>query len=276
MGYENDKLNLDEYLSLLYAGKFVKAEDLRISSLPRTLYKFVSLDDSDGASNNRKFDSLANNLLWCSLVEKFNDPYEMKGMYIDEGSLGGICAGLKDKLHDVLDLPSREIAVASLSRNGFDNLLMWAYYTNNHQGFCIEYSVEPSKYVYEVVYNPKRISANRICERYCAATIAEMRGDSRFEKDIDLCVTLLSWQMCIKHTSWEHEREYRVMAPRRKAQYGGNVPLDDIGLKTRCIVAGRNCSDNNLCTLKGVAKELGCLPVKRIKESKDSFALLVD
>ena len=71
-----------------------------------------------------------------------NDPYEFKGMLIDGQKLRD--KGYKDSdieaFQTIFDF--EDYGITCLSANSADYLPMWAYYTNNHKGFCIEYDVE--------------------------------------------------------------------------------------------------------------------------------------
>lgn len=51
----------------------------------------------------------------------------------------------------------RDYGITCLSANDIDYLPMWAYYTNNHKGFCIEYEVIKKDCIHEVLYEPERI-----------------------------------------------------------------------------------------------------------------------
>ena len=75
-------LDIGKYFELLKVGKKEDAEKVRIATIPNKLIKFVSLQ-GDGKDEN-KFKSLEHNQIWISNVRKMNDPYEFKGLILDE------------------------------------------------------------------------------------------------------------------------------------------------------------------------------------------------
>lgn len=72
---------ISEYLSLVFDGRIQDAEKLRLSSIPSTLYKYVSLNGEPLDDN--KMQSLAGDKLWFSGIKDMNDPYENKGIVLD-------------------------------------------------------------------------------------------------------------------------------------------------------------------------------------------------
>ena len=118
-----------KYFELLLEGKIEEAELLRISENPRTLYKYVSLDGTP--EDEKRYDSLANNTIWFSSVDSFNDPYEHKGMILDKEllSLSGFSDEIIEEYNELF--VTDDLEVACLSASGPSNLPMWAYYSNN-------------------------------------------------------------------------------------------------------------------------------------------------
>ena len=75
-------MKTDEYLQLLFEGKMDEAENVRLSTIPDKLIKFIWLDGSE--TDDKKFLSLKRNEIWFAQKDFFNDPDEYKGMLLDK------------------------------------------------------------------------------------------------------------------------------------------------------------------------------------------------
>lgn len=144
-----------------------------------------------------------------------------------------------------------DYGVTCLSSNSIDYLPMWAYYTNNHKGFCVEYEVIKKNCIHEVLYEPERIKvASLIIE--CIKAIK-----SGQKEKADLYAKIFLQNLFIKAKSWEHEKEYRIVYQIDKNSKGMNVPVYKLGMKTSRIVAGMNCSEDNKKKLNEISNSLG-------------------
>lgn len=134
---------MKKYFELLQNQKYIEAKEYRKKLIPQKLVKYVSLTN-DHKSNEKKFFSLENNMAWFSSIKTLNDPYEFKCMYIDEKKLkaANYDTVMIDAFKNYLKEQEHSWTVLSLSNAGVESLPMWAYYSNNHNGFCIEYTVE--------------------------------------------------------------------------------------------------------------------------------------
>lgn len=134
-------MNLKEYFQLIGEGKGKEAEELRQSTIPNTLIKFVSLN-GDPKKDDKKLTSTRDGCLWLSKISHMNDPFEFKNYVLDEKKLKEI--GFLDE--DINRLrPSSifsEYGITALTENDYSFLPMWAYYANNHQGFALEFKVD--------------------------------------------------------------------------------------------------------------------------------------
>ncbi len=236
---------MKEYFTLLNNKKLEEAETYRKSLVPNKLLKFVSLSN-DADSNTKKFNSLLNNHAWFSSVNILNDPYEFKCMYIDEEQLKehGYPEDVITSFKTFLDEQTSKWSVLSLSAAGVDSLPMWAYYTNNFQGFCIEYEVERPDAIFGVSYEPNRVPiASTITNFFSEFRKMQDRGE-KTNSEVEFYSTMFRYQLHSKHESWKHEKEFRVLFPLLE-QYGQNVDVSAIGLKTSRIIAGLNCTEHN-------------------------------
>lgn len=148
-------MKIDEYMQLILEGKKDKAEKVRISTIPNKLVKFVWLDGSE--SDEKKFSSLSREEIWFAQKDLLNDPYEYKGMLVDRKKMknAGYSQNIIDEYQTLFDFS--DYGITCLSSNNIDYLPMWAYYTNNHKGFCIEYEIIKKDCIHEVLYEPERI-----------------------------------------------------------------------------------------------------------------------
>lgn len=242
-------MKINEYLKLLSEGKIDEARKVRISTIPDKLIKFVWLDESE--KDEKKFLSLQREQIWFAQKDLLNDPYEYKGMLLDREKMSsaGVSSAAIEKCQTLFDFS--DYGVTCLSSNNIDYLPMWAYYTNNHKGFCVEYEVIKKECIHEVLYEPERIKV--------ASLILQSRDAilSRQIEKTNFYTALFLQNLFIKAKSWEHEKEYRIVYPIGDNSIGMNVPVYKLGMRTSRIVAGINCSEDNIMKLNKISNSLG-------------------
>lgn len=245
-------MKIDEYMQLILEGKKDKAEKVRISTIPNKLVKFVWLDGSE--SDEKKFSSLSREEIWFAQKDLLNDPYEYKGMLVDRKKMknAGYSQNIIDEYQTLFDFS--DYGITCLSSNNIDYLPMWAYYTNNHKGFCIEYEIIKKDCIHEVLYEPERIKvASLIFQSIESAKKAMISGK---REHTDFYYRIFLQNLFIKDKSWKHENEYRIVYP-LDGKKGMNVQVHRLGMKTNRIVAGINCSNSDLFRLNKISNELG-------------------
>lgn len=92
--------------------------------------------------------TLANNQIYAPTVQNLNDPAET---IVNDSKMNEVFdliekSGLpkkkaKDNYNKIITQARTELGIFSLSKTVVNELL-WAYYTNGHKGFCIEYDSE--------------------------------------------------------------------------------------------------------------------------------------
>lgn len=263
-------LDLKKYFILLKAGKHKEAEVVRQESIPDRLIKFIWLDGSK--KDEKKFLSLEQEQLWFSNIEKLNDPFEFKGMQLNKQKFvdAGYPQDIIEAYESVFDM--KEYGVVSLSANDIDYLPMWAYYTNNYQGFCIEYNVIKKDCIHEVLYEPKRIQVASLLLDYKKAVEEAMLSGAKRTKAADTIGKILMQNLFIKAQTWKHEKEYRI-AYQIDGLPGKNVEIRTLGMTTNKIIAGINCSEENIVRLNEISNKLGIGNVHRSKLSDIQYAL---
>lgn len=250
-----------KYVDLIHSKKFKEAEIYKSSCIPDKLYKFISLKDSDDTnskrSNNKRFKTLEKLQLHLDSYETYNDPFEGTYLIIDEAKL--IAKGWKkgqitECYHNLL----KTFKICSLSNTSQNNLPMWAYYTNNHKGFCVEYEFNDfeKKLIFPVSYEKKRYEATSIITN---AVHEELRlslenpnlttkeKTDLLSEETEIANLYMFLSITSKSYSWKHEKEYRIIAPSQ---------ADHFPAFPRKIYIGMNCSDDNCNRLVSIVEKL--------------------
>lgn len=262
MGY-NKKI----YIKLLNENKFEEADIYRTSNMPKTLFKYISLNDSikceqiEGSCrkcfnlNELKFNSLENDKLWLSAFQNLNDPFEYKSLFIDIEKLEQHkwpIEFVKSAFQSIADA----FVIASFTTTAIDNMPMWAHYANNHQGFCVEYEVINSKLIFPISYEKYRVPMASIITNYIDIAYKLWKGTiTANDNDYKLYTHIVLHNALIKHKSWKYENEYRIVSlnPIRE-QVGASYSLNSLGLKVKRIFIGKSCSIENRKRLINIAK----------------------
>jgi hypothetical protein len=147
-----------------------------------------------------------------------------------------------------------------------DNLLMWSHYAQNHQGFCMEYDLEPleadhpmRKNLFPVIYSPDLYDMTPF-----------MRGLVDPErKNFNPSVQLLGFLS--KGDVWTYEREWRSISFKDRPMDDYNLPVPKpsrifLGSK---MEAGRAKELAEICKAKGIE-------VWRMKQMPDKFAVIAE
>jgi len=236
----------------------IEAEEYRKTTIPDKLIKFISLTDLS-EDNDLKFKTLRDRSVWFSTIATLNDPYEFQCMFIDRKKLEslGYPAQVISWLEELLDGLRKQFALVSLSAKAPDCLPMWAYYSNNHRGFCVEYDVLKSDKLYAVSYEPKRIPIASLMTNIFISIKEMIAAGQTSNADLEFLRTIFSFQFCMKHHSWQHEEEYRVLYPISNTN-GINVQESSIGLHASRIIAGLNCSAEHKLKLNEISNAIGC------------------
>lgn len=261
-------MNAKKYLDLLFEGKKEEAEHLRSAAIPDKVIKFFWLDGS--RKDKKKLSSLKRDEIWFAHKDILNDPYEYKGMLIDREKMqdAGYPAEIIDKYETLLDFS--DYGITCFSSNNIDYLPMWAYYTNNHQGYCVEYEVINKSCIHEVFYEDDRIKvASLLFQCKEAIKHAIISGDS---KRADFYTIIFLQNLFIKSSSWQHENECRIVYPLNN-DTGINVPVSQLGLKTSKIIAGINCSKSNIKKLNKISNSLGLGDVYKSKIHSEKYTI---
>lgn len=267
------------YLALLKEGKSKEAEDLRQLTIPDKLIKFVALDIGEMGNkdeeNEKRFESLKNDEMWFAHKRFLNDPYEFKGLYIDYENMRdkGVSQADVDEYHTLFNMD--EYGVSCLSANPYDYLPMWAYYTNNHHGFCVEYDVIKKDAIHEVAYEQDRtdVTDSLIHLRNIVLKSHEVSGKINVNNK-EFYIRTLMMNFYMKAQSWSHEKEFRIVQEIDNDK-GKNIRVKSFGLQTRKIIAGVNCEPKNIERLNSIAKNLGIGKAHQCKLQDDKYKIVI-
>lgn len=266
-------MNFNEYFSLIKEGECEKAELVRQAEIPPKLIKFVWLDGRNTSDDKKKLASLEKKTLWFSHISSVNDPYELQGMILDKEKLRA--AGYPEKVISSYEkgFSFEEFGITCLSGNAFDYLPMWAYYTNNYKGYCVEYDVIKKDCIHKVCYEPERIPFVSLIFQFGQAINMAMDSGEIRTRETEFYTRIFLQKLFIKSKHWEHEKEYRIAYP-IKNNVGENVPISKLGLRTSKIIAGINCPEKIVQKLNQISINIGCGPAYRTNLSETKYSLV--
>lgn len=262
-------MNIPNYSEALFRGNLNEAFRVKREAIPTKIYKFIPLGISEEADRN-KLSTLENDELWFSPISSFNDPYEYLGLHIDNEKLNR--AGYGDELisavHEVLKAIGGQGLVCCFSAADYRAAPMWAYYANWSKGFCVEYDVVDPRPLREVLYEPKPCDVTSIVANLLKDALDKNPGDS-FDAQSAITMELLSANTCIKHESWKHEQEFRIVIP-VESNRGCSLPVSSSGLKTCRIILGIQCNCRQ--KIEAIGRSLNIEVSKLIKSEKSFFS----
>jgi len=247
-----------KYFKLIFNKEINEATTYRKKHMPKKLFKYVSLSNNIDCPkddlycnnivdlNDKKFNALNNHQLWMSRFDNLNDPYEYKAMYLKRDELANKGWPL-EMLDGYIDKMKAIYLISSFTKNIVDNMPMWAHYSNNHKGFCVEYNVLNPKLVYPISYEEERIGLASTITSVFDLTYKLYKGEiNDKDEEFQFIMTLITHFGLIKHKSWQYEDEYRILnADLIGNSAGALVPLLEVGLDVNSIYVGSQCSSEN-------------------------------
>lgn len=262
-------MDIQSYSKALLSGDFEGALKIKRDSIPEKLYKYIPLGQSQ-EEDSKRIKTLAENRLWLSPVSAYNDPYELQGLYIDENKIyeAGYDAKIIARVREVFDSICKNQLVCCFSAADYRAMPMWAYYANCSKGLCIEYSVINPSPLCEVFYEPKPQEVTKTITNLLLSALN--RGIGALTEDKNrISMEILRNGAYIKHSSWKHEKEYRISIP-IETDRGRSFLSTDLGLKATHIRLGIQCSEENEAKIKDVAHMLK-VQISKMRATEDSF-----
>ena len=194
----NDKTTYDEVCQFVDAFR------------PQKLYRFMRF-------NSHWRDNILDGAFYLGLASSFNDPFDclvyinpviyaehlsiMAKICYPSASIDAIVESAADAisthLKSLLEDMRKKIRVACLTEDP-QSPLMWAHYTDNHNGFCIEYDLDKlddgfRNHILPVIYSD---------ERYDGTKAAIIKSN-----------TLSYVPLYFKSSCWSYEKEWRMVVP---------------------------------------------------------------
>lgn len=265
-------MSTEKHLQLLMDGELEAAEKERIKDIPDYLYKFYALSSSGyGRNDIRRLKTLGKGNLWLNSLLEYNDPFEGLGIYfdIDKFSVLGIqCSYVEEVEKNLVNM----FGTSSFTEE-INNISMWAYYANNHKGFCVKFRIKNKKCFYKIHYMDKRIP---ICNTILKAAEQARKVGTKAIEDGYYSVehVFLLNKYTTKHESWKNEKEYRLITMDLNEKTGAEIPFLDIGIEPVGIYTGLNCDEKYIEKLNRISKRLKCseeLKTAKIKKNDDRF-----
>jgi len=226
--------------------------------VPDILYKYYSLTENEKL-NRKKLNTLADEKVFLSCPQNFNDPFENKAFFYRKAELNKHFKELRKydgRFGDQITLKA-----ASFTKAGYNSMQMWAYYSNNHSGFCVEYSMKAERNMelasgmMPIQYISNRIDITDMLVNQIDMVLNEKNRQMKEGKkkisitDLTLPYTRLYLQY-IKQNDWQHEQEFRCYVGKT------SIGLPFITAVPSVIYAGKKCSPLNIKGLHSIAKQL--------------------
>ncbi|MBP3541538.1 MAG: DUF2971 domain-containing protein [Clostridia bacterium] len=223
--------------------------------LPTKIYKYYRLDENI-TNNQMRLDTLKENSIWASVPSFFNDPFECQFMYLDKEDLkkSGFPLEIEKIWNQIMSRIRQHITTICFSQNPND-MPMWAYYANEHRGFCVEYEIVNKQHLYPVLYAENRINTQNL---FVEMIYGLFNPEATSEEITSLFKHLLL--LCaFKDKSWKAENEIRAIFLNPSDEINNNgkrCTCEEVGVKPTKIYIGVQCSNEHSEELKKTAEEL--------------------
>ena len=259
-------MNFEIYLDFYKQKKFEEAIAYKSTQIPTRLFKYYSLTENKDI-NESKLKYLQESKIFLSEFSGFNDPFEGKLFRFDEEKLRK-CGWDKNKVERYYNSLKSGFKYACFSKTNENNMPMWAYYANNHQGFCVEYIFcdKQKKYIFPVTYEPERVYANVLITNLIQEYANLMEQDKSYKDvsaDGNVYAQMVIFSLAAKHKSWAHEKEYRIICN----------GMDSFPAIPSKIYIGMNCKEAYQKKLVKIGTKIdGCKVYKmEVDESSQKF-----
>ena len=225
--------------------------------IPNKLYKYCSI-------NEYSLSVLINKEIYAAKPVKLNDAFEascrLKTLWDDRAlannTLPLISQSYTNQLHQdfynvfyTLRAQPEDIGIYCLSES-YKNELLWAYYAENHKGFCIEFTKFIESIMTDFIKNRKvkYSKQNHISLDFCA-------------DDVVACYEKLIFT---KNINWKHEKEWRIVYEEGDKTY----PLPG---KISKIIFGCKATDENIKLVMNILKDT--VTYERMDVDSDNYKL---
>lgn len=178
-----------------------------------SFYKYVNED---------RIDILEESLIRFTQPLDWNDPFEMRPFYYDEKEFKFFHANVDNKRYqggEINNFINSHFVSLSLTESP-DDLLMWAFYANNHRGFLIEFDENhlffkrKNKHLFKLTYSNIRplVSMAEIFP-LCEKLIKKLQSSDFIKKqDFQIFTSIIC-----KSINWQNEKEWRLLSLKKFA-----------------------------------------------------------
>lgn len=160
-----------------------------LSKSAEKLFKYYSL-------NINNIDALLNNYFHLSNPATFNDPFDCNVNLVSD---------IDEKFTNIETVKRNNIeniGITSFSET-INNHLMWAHYTNNYNGFAIE-------------FKGTEVTVNKVKDRFEKFALTKVfytKEMRRIKKDYPFA---MHYVLATKMKHWEYEKEWRIICQLKK------------------------------------------------------------
>ena len=268
-------MNYDIYLDLVQQEKYTEAIEYKISCIPDVLYKYCWLDeettDEAKEANDLRLSTLAKGQIYLSTLDQFNDPFEGKAFTFDgeDSARSGFTVEQFQEFVDHINAHSRVCCFSNADEKQ-QNMPMWAYYANNHRGFCVEYRLQPNqkKFIFPVSYDGTRVNGNALMLHLISGIIQMVKDgkdSSQMSGELSVHNHLAYLSLTCKHASWKHEKEYRALVPAVMGKY--------FDLEPQKIYVGMKCSEDHEKRLAEIARSFSGCEIYKMQQANNGLEL---
>ena len=262
----------EKYARLLAGDKIEEAKRYIIDTIPDYIIKFFSLTDKNNVVkkdielDEKKLTTLETNCNWfCKSIYQ-NDPFDMRMFYVDEKNYT-VDKKYIDKSKEIVEQLRDAFLLCSFTGNSVDDLSMWANYSNNHKGFCVKYKVNRKELINRIFYYDK-INDTTVLQLHLLDSFQGMLNGEQNSDEVEKFRYINMMLLNIKHCSWNHENEFRVLYPADLNGNGQNINNNVVGLKPEAIYVGLNCIKEYERRLKIISQKLDCNCLKVKTDSR--------
>lgn len=229
--------------------------------------------------NQKKLATLEKSCVFLSNPKNLNDPFDCGCAYYDFENRPQSTTATQMIEQNMALLPSY-ICICSFTGCGVQSMPMWAHYSNNHKGFCVEYDKTLKQnellrsLVHPIQYSETRSDISNLMDEQIGLSvqrILEMASPTRAGAEAMPLAQIAFMLYNIKHSSWNFEKEYRLSVP------SNTSGLPELMVRPSKIYIGLNCPQIYTDRLKKIGNVLG-IPVFLMKyyERSKSFNLVAD
>lgn len=196
------------------------------------LYKYCSINE-----NFHKI--LEKNKLYFAKPSEFNDPYDSH-FKLSQNTLNALEFNESYSHSNYIESVKQMVSILCLSVSK-DNLLLWAHYSDEHKGICLEFEIDQSQ-GNDPFFDAeaKRDFVNYEADMYEIDITINPSEDDKIHLTNEMFNAF-----CTKHTDWEYEEEYRYAKPDFEFKKTG-MPVEFPPECLKTIILGSKCTQSFL------------------------------